>query len=48
MTILASYLYRDGSRAEEVPLTSTVFEAKDGEFVWIGLVDPTAEEMSDL
>lgn len=48
MTILASYLYRDGKRAEEVPLSSKAFEAKEGEFVWIGLVDPTTEEMSDL
>lgn len=48
MTIVASFIYRDGKRAENVPLTSTPVQAKGSEFVWIGLVDPTPEEMGDL
>lgn len=48
MTIVASYIYRDGKRAESIPLTAAPFPAKDGEFVWIGLVDPKQEEMDDL
>ncbi|KQQ59747.1 magnesium transporter [Rhizobium sp. Leaf311] len=48
MTVVASYLYRDGTCAEEVPLGRQAIEHKEGEFSWIGLVDPTADEMADL
>ncbi len=48
MTIVASYLYRNGKRAEEVPLSNEPFAATEGEFVWIGLTDPTSEEMACL
>ncbi|KOF22348.1 magnesium transporter [Ensifer adhaerens] len=48
MTIVASYVYRDGKRADAIPLAAEPFEAADGEFVWIGLVDPTPDEMADL
>jgi magnesium transporter len=48
MTIVASYVYRDGKRADAIPLATQPHEAGDGEFVWIGLVDPTPDEMADL
>lgn len=48
MSVVASYVYRDGKRAGEVPLGSDPYSEKDGEFVWIGLVDPTPEEMDNL
>lgn len=48
MTVVASFMYRDGKRAEELPLSATPVSFKDNEFVWIGLYAPTAEEMSKL
>lgn len=45
MTVVASYLYRNGKRANEVALSSQPFEITAGDFVWIGLTDPTVEEM---
>ncbi len=48
MTVVASYIYRDGKRAEEVPLVAQPYQPSEGEFVWIGLVEPTAEEMEYL
>lgn len=48
MTVVASYLYRNGKRVEEVTLTHQPFETVPGDFVWIGLIDPTAEEMAKL
>ncbi|UIK03495.1 magnesium and cobalt transport protein CorA [Neorhizobium galegae] len=48
MTVVASYIYRSGKRAEEVPLVQHPMEPKDGEFVWIGLTEPTVEEMDCL
>lgn len=48
MTVAASYIYRDGKRAEELPLVPQAYEPREGEFVWIGLVDPTAEELASL
>ncbi|NRP23223.1 Cobalt/magnesium transport protein CorA [Ensifer adhaerens] len=48
MTVVASYLYRAGKRADEVPLVATPVDARDGEFIWIGVTDPTADEMANL
>jgi len=48
MTVIASYLYRNGKRTEDVPLDNKTFEAKGGEFAWIGLAEPTADEMESL
>jgi magnesium transporter len=48
MTIIASYIYRDGKRAEEIPLATERFATKATEFAWIGLAEPTAEEMAKL
>ncbi|MGI2036184.1 magnesium/cobalt transporter CorA [Rhizobium panacihumi] len=38
----------NGKRAENVPLSAQRFEARDQDFIWIGLTGPTADEMSDL
>lgn len=48
MTVVASYIYRNGKRTEEVLLAQQSFEARDGEFVWIGIAEPTADEMESL
>ena len=48
MTIVASYIYRDGMRAGEIPLVSEPFTTEANEFIWIGLTDPTAEDMAKL
>ncbi|KQT01746.1 MULTISPECIES: magnesium and cobalt transport protein CorA [unclassified Rhizobium] len=48
MTVIASYMYRRGKRAEEVPLTDQPFKGEDGEFVWIGLSEPTEAEMQNI
>lgn len=48
MTVVASYLYRSGKRAEDVPLTVEPFHAGEGEFAWIGVSDPTPDEMARL
>jgi len=49
MAVVAAYLYRDGARVRSVNLDETVdCEGKRSEFVWIGIVDPTPEEMRSL
>ncbi|WP_426232080.1 magnesium and cobalt transport protein CorA [Pararhizobium sp. DWP3-4] len=48
MTVVASYIYRGGNRADELPLGEKPFKPKDGEFAWIGVAEPTADEMHKL
>jgi magnesium transporter len=49
MSVVAAYLYRNGRRIEEVPLDRPVPCAKDrSEFVWIGLYEPSEEELRRL
>jgi magnesium transporter len=49
MAVVAAYLYRDGVRVREVSIDEKVDCAeKKSEFVWIGLADPTADEMHSL
>jgi magnesium transporter len=48
MPVVASYMYRDGKRAEELPLSPTPISFKDNEFAWIGLHAPTAKEMATI
>lgn len=49
MAVVAAYLYRDGARVRSVSIDETVDCAeKRSEFVWIGIADPTAEEMRSL
>lgn len=49
MTVIASYLYRNGCRVEAVSLDQPVHCDSDAsEFVWIGLFEPTEEELRAL
>ena len=49
MPVIASYLYRHGHRVRQVALDERVDCPTDrSEFVWIGLCDPSAEEIVTL
>ena len=49
MSVVASFVYCDGERAREVALEATEgLELQDSEFVWIGLADPSEEELRAL
>lgn len=48
MGVVASFLYRDGVRAESVALAQAAPPAGENEFIWIGLHDPTVDEMQTL
>src|ERR1700677_3508336 len=49
MSVIAAYLYRNGHRVEAVSLEHPVRCAKDrSEFVWIGLHEPSEEELQKL
>ncbi|HLY55365.1 MAG TPA: magnesium and cobalt transport protein CorA [Stellaceae bacterium] len=49
MTVVAAYLYRDGRRLRAVPIDEKIdCPADKSEFIWIGIADPTEEEMRVL
>lgn len=49
MSVVAAYLYRHGERVRPVSIAEKVDCAADkSEFVWIGLADPTADELRTL
>jgi magnesium transporter len=49
MTVVAAHLYRNGKRLREVGIDERVDCPSDkSEFVWIGISDPTDEEMRTL
>ena len=48
MTVVASYVYRDGARVREAPLTGEGLQLQPGEFVWVGLYEPDEAEMAAL
>lgn len=48
MAVVASYIYKDGQRVRAAALTSKGLALKPGEFVWIGLHDPTDAEFDVL
>lgn len=49
MTVVAAYLYRNGRRVREVSIEEKVDCPEDkSEFVWIGICDPTDDEMRTL
>lgn len=49
MTVVAAYLYRHGKRIREVTIDEKIDCPSDkSEFVWIGICDPTADEMHRL
>jgi magnesium transporter len=49
MPVVAAYLYRNGERVRPISIEEKVDCADDkSEFVWIGIADPTEEEMHSL
>jgi magnesium transporter len=48
MSVVASYIYKDGKRVREAPLTPEGLDVAPGEFLWIGLHDPTDAELKAL
>lgn len=49
MTVVAAYLYRNGARVRDVTIDEVVScPADKSEFVWIGICDPTPEELQIL
>ena len=49
MTVVAAYLYRNGKRVREVSIDERIPCSKDkAEFVWIGVANPTPEELATL
>lgn len=49
MAVVAAYLYRDGARVRSLAIDEKVDCAENkSEFVWIGIADPTVEEMKKL
>ena len=49
MSVVAAYIYKDGVRTREVSLDKDdALTTKPGEFVWIGLFEPSRAEMDRL
>ena len=49
MSVVAAYIYRDGVRTREVALDDPkALVTAPGEFVWIGLFEPSADELGQL
>lgn len=48
MTVVASCLYRNGHRVAAVPLDQAKPPKGKGEFIWIGLHDPTSDELETV
>jgi magnesium transporter len=48
MTVVASYVYRNGKRAEAVPVDGPAPKLSDQDFVWIGLHEPSPDELHAL
>ncbi|HEY1072561.1 magnesium and cobalt transport protein CorA [Brevundimonas sp.] len=48
MSVVASYVYKDGKRVREAPLTEQGLALAKGEYLWIGLHEPTHEETDIL
>ena len=49
MTVIAAYLYRNGKRVREIAIDERVDCAADkSEFVWIGIANPSVEELRTL
>ena len=49
MSVVAAYIYKDGARTREVALDHpNALVTKPGEFVWIGLYEPSEAELHQL
>jgi magnesium transporter len=45
MSVVAAFKYRAGERAQAIDLADRKIDIGDDEFVWIGVADPTEEEL---
>ena len=48
MSVVASYVYKDGQRVRAAPLTDQGLTLGKGEYLWIGLHEPSDEEFDVL
>ncbi|HEY4585963.1 MAG TPA: magnesium and cobalt transport protein CorA [Brevundimonas sp.] len=48
MSVVASYVYKDGKRVREAPLTDQGLALAEGEYLWIGLHEPSDDEFDVL
>ncbi|HAD85207.1 MAG TPA: magnesium transporter [Brevundimonas sp.] len=48
MSVVASYVYKDGKRVRAAPLTDQGLVLGEGEYLWIGLHEPSDEEFDVL
>ena len=49
MAVVAAFLYRDGHRVRPLSIDEKIdSRAEKSEFAWIGIADPTEEEMRSL
>lgn len=48
MSVVASYVYKDGKRVRAAPLTDQGLALGEGEYLWIGLHEPSDEEFDVL
>jgi magnesium transporter len=48
VTVVASYLYKDGRRQEAIALENAQPPRQKGEFIWIGLHEPDVQEMQAI
>jgi magnesium transporter len=48
VSVIASFLYKNGHREKAVALEDGMAPNAPGEFIWIGLHDPTPEEMATV
>ncbi len=48
MSVVASYVYKDGKRVRTAPLTDQGLALGEGEYLWIGLHEPSDEEFDVL
>lgn len=49
MSVVAAYVYGDGKRLREIDINAPPsLELKAGEFAWIGLLEPSADELAIL
>lgn len=48
MVVVASCTYRDGRRLANVPFEAIAMPASESDFIWIGLHEPTEQELASL
>lgn len=48
MPVVAAYVYKNGKRVRPAPLTDAGLSLKTGEYLWIGLYEPSDDEFEGL